>query len=88
VIDFLFYYSIFAICTGIATMFNVWLPIRGIAIQLVPQIEKELRSIYLYFVMFIVGVIFAPYMFWETIFGPSKPLVEGVIKGMFRGSKK
>ena len=69
-------------------MINVWLPIRKIAIQLAPAIEKELRSIRLYIAMFMVGVIFAPYMFWESIFGPSKPLVEGVIKGIFRGPKK
>lgn len=87
-IDFLFYYSIFAFCTGIATMVNVWLPIRAIAIQLFPEVEKELRLIRFYIIMFIVGVICAPYMFWETIFGPSKPLIEGIIKGVYEGPKK
>ena len=39
------------------------------------------------FAMFLVGFLMAPYMFWETIFGPSKSLAKGILEACLKDRK-
>lgn len=88
-IEFLGYYVLFAACTGLASIINVWLPLRRVALEYLhdPFEVMAIKSFYLHFAMFAVGFVFAPYMFWETIFGPSKSLAKGILEACLKDRK-
>jgi len=88
VIEFLFYYGIFAVCTGVATIFNVWMPMRKVFKGVVPTATEDLNSFSLIITWFIVGIIFAPYLFWQTLFGPTESFTESIFRALFSGKKK
>lgn len=87
--EFLGYYLIFAVCTGLATIINVWLPLRRVALEHLhdPFEVMVIKSFHLHFAMFLVGFLMAPYMFWETIFGPSKSLAKGILEACLKDRK-
>jgi hypothetical protein len=78
-LDILFGYFLFCLGTGIMCAISLWPSMRGYILADSPFLREETHKLGYYITWFIVGFIFAPYLFWETLFGPSYSLTEKIL---------
>lgn len=79
-LDILFGYFLFCLGTGIMCSISLWPSMRKIILTTAPFLREEFNHYHHYIVWFFVGMLFAPYLFWETIFGPSYSLTVKIME--------